>query len=161
MYMNVERKRVIAFGIIALVVLASAGALYEYTRPHPPSNEAQVRSTLYGFGDELRMVSLLGEAGTVAADMDHYYAFYIRPDLLETWKTNPRLAPGRLTSSPWPDRIEIQSLVLNEDGTYTAEVTVVSKVQGAVATSTPMETKARIVLSQGPDGWQISSYEAR
>lgn len=160
MHLTQDRKRTLIIGLVAIVILGSAAATYHYyTRPQIPSNEIQVRSLVYGFGDQLRMVPLLGEAETVSKDMDTYYAFYVRPDLLTTWKSQPRTAPGRLTSSPFPDRVEIQSLALNADGTYTVNATVVSKANGT-GTSTPStETPVRIVAAQGPDGWQISSYE--
>ncbi len=133
-----------------IVVVGIVGALlYFVTRPQPPSTEYQVRSVVYGLGDELSRVSLVGKSEVIAKEMDQHYAVYVHPDLLLSWKNKPLSAPGRLATAAVPDRIKIQTLTLNEDGTYTAEAEIVSS-----SGNMPV----RFVLSQGPDGWQITGY---
>jgi len=53
-------------------------------------------------------------------------------------------ALGRLTSSPWPDRIEIKSIITLEENKYLVkgdliEVTSVEVVSGGKASSRPIE----------------------
>ncbi len=143
-----KRLLILCAGIIVVGIVGAL--LYINTRPQPPSTEYQVRSVVYGLGDELSRVSLVGKPDAIAKEMDQHYAVYIHPDLLERWKNTPLSAPGRLATAAVPDRIEIQTLTLNEDGTYTADAQVITSIG-----STPV----RFVLSQGPDGWQITEYK--
>ena len=48
------------------------------------------------------------------------YGDYITPELLAKWQGDPQNAPGRMTSSPWPDRIEISNIERQPDGSYIA-----------------------------------------
>lgn len=73
-------------------------------------DKSAVTSLVEQFGQKLQMVSLLAPADTVRQVMQEQYSAYVTPDLLAKWQSDPQNAPGRLTSSPWPDRIEISSL---------------------------------------------------
>lgn len=142
-----KRLLILCAGILVVGIVGAL--LYINTRPQPPSTEYQVRSVVYGLGDELSRVSLVGKPDVIAQEMDQHYAVYVHPDLLLSWKNKPLSAPGRLATAAVPDRIEIQTLTLNGDGTYTAVSQIVSS-SGKVP--------VRFVLSQGPDGWQITEY---
>jgi hypothetical protein len=50
--------------------------------------------------------------------MQENYGEYVSPSLIEQWFKDPINAPGRLTSSPWPDRIEILSTEKVSEGAY-------------------------------------------
>lgn len=150
--------------LITLIVASGAAyAYYQYDKAHSSGSDiAQVRMTVYGLGDNLVEVPLLAPADVVGFAMDKYYALYVRPDLLAKWKADPKNAPGRLTSSPWPDRIDIDSATKNADGTYTVDAEIIDVAHG-VATSTDITSKTpvRFTVSLGPDGWQITGYEKR
>ncbi|MBP7741605.1 MAG: hypothetical protein KA104_02870 [Candidatus Pacebacteria bacterium] len=153
-------KRTLILTAGALILIAIAGTvIYVSTRPYVPTTQEQVRGVVYGFGDELSQVQLLEKSATTTADMDKHYSLYIHPDLLTKWKEAPLTAPGRTAASPWPDHIDIRTVTLNENGTYTVEATVVDKANGISSTTPAHETPVVITLTQGPDGWQITSYE--
>ncbi|MFN2421307.1 MAG: hypothetical protein ABR527_08000 [Gemmatimonadota bacterium] len=38
------------------------------------------------------------------------YGSLVTPSLLDTWIAEPAGAPGRQVSSPWPERIEVDSM---------------------------------------------------
>lgn len=69
-----------------------------------------IKSLVSNFGDRLKMVSLLAPEDVLLESIEKNYGKFISKALLEKWKANPQTAPGRLTSSPWPERIEISSL---------------------------------------------------
>lgn len=148
--------------IFATLVVATAGAYgyYAYIKAHSTlSNEALVRITVASFGDALQEVPLVAKLDIVAFAMDKYYSYYIHPDLLEKWKKDPLHAPGRLTSSPWPDRIDITSTTKNADGTYTIDAGIVEVVNGKTGFTVADTIPVRFVLTMGPDGWQITDYK--
>lgn len=102
-------------------VLVLGGLVYSYIGSHPTgiidgSHEGDVRTTIAQFGNQLNSVSLLSPA--VAEEIRRSYAPYVTPELLATWIQDPSTAPGRATSSPWPDHIEVDTVVKNEMGSY-------------------------------------------
>lgn len=79
----------------------------------PLSEEKQqqaVANVVEEFGKRLKRVSLLDAADAVKESMEENYRGLVSPELIEAWSKEPLKAPGRLTSSPWPDRIEISSI---------------------------------------------------
>lgn len=64
-----------------------------------------VRKIVVNFGETLKKVSLLSPA--FKKQMRQHYAAYVTEELLSKWMAHPKRAPGRLTSSPWPERIDI------------------------------------------------------
>ena len=111
------------------------------------AEEQAVRGLAEGFGGQLRNVSLLAPKETVAADMQKYYGDYVAPALLEKWKNDPSSAPGRLTSSPWPDRIEIRSVERLAGDSYevSGEIVEVTSVEasGGAANTRPIVLSVR------------------
>lgn len=100
-------------------VLVFGGLIYSYIGSHPDGiidgqHEGDVRTTIAQFGNQLNTVSLLSP--TAAEDIENAYASFVTPELLAAWKNDPSSAPGRSTSSPWPDHIEVDTVVMNEDG---------------------------------------------
>lgn len=75
--------------------------------------------------------------------MQENYGDYVSPALLAKWLNDPLNAPGRLTSSPWPDRIEILSIEPLSEYAYEVEgeiieITSVEKASGGVAAKRPI-----------------------
>lgn len=102
-------------------VLVLGGLVYSYLGTHPAgiidgSHEGDARTTVAQFGNQLNSVSLLSP--TAAEEIRSSYGPYVAPELLALWIEDPLHAPGRLTSSPWPDHIEVDSVVKNETGAY-------------------------------------------
>ncbi|QAT50457.1 hypothetical protein EQM14_12175 [Caproiciproducens sp. NJN-50] len=95
--------------------------------------EAAVRDLVTGFGGQLQKVSLLAAKEAVASDMQKYYGEYVSPSLLKEWQSEPSSAPGRLTSSPWPDRIEILSVEKQADDAYDVTGEIIEKTSADVS----------------------------
>lgn len=95
------------------------------TTPALSAEEIAVRARVIDFGRQLQKVPLTADKAIVAQAMDQNYGSFVDAALLTQWKASPKNAPGRLTSSPWPDRIEITAAQKNTDGTYTVAGEVV------------------------------------
>ena len=110
------------------------------------------------FGQKLKSVSLLAPADIVKASMQENYGDLVTPELLEKWQSDPQHAPGRLVSSPWPDRIEISSVKKVADGVYEVqgeiiEVTSAEQQSGKAAAKRPIA----LTVKKVSDGWRIGS----
>src|SRR5262245_5103097 len=96
--------------LLVLGLLAGGWWLYTQNQGGEPAGkisaetDTAIRAQIMAFGNELQNVSLLSTS-TVAEDLDSHYGQYLSAELLASWKNNPERALGRLTSSPWPDRI--------------------------------------------------------
>lgn len=95
------------------------------------SERQAITSVVEMFGQKLQNVSPLAPSESVNQSLDENYGSLVSPALLAQWKGDPGNAPGRLASSPWPDRIEISSLEKMPDGSY--------KVQGQIIEITSQE----------------------
>jgi hypothetical protein len=102
-------------GISGLAIRTAVGVDYS----------AEVSYAASRFGEALDDVSLTAEGEELARQLDAAYTPFVTPELLSVWKANPSLAIGRATSSPWPDRIDVGTIVKNVDDSYTALGTVV------------------------------------
>ena len=110
------------------------------------------------FGHKLQQVSLLASTADLKKSMNENYGGYVTPELLEKFLSDPGNAPGRLTSSPWPDRIEIASAEKTSEGLYKVEGTIVeitSSEQGTgnAAAKRPVTLEVKKVEGK----WLISS----
>ncbi|MDF2615930.1 MAG: copper amine oxidase domain protein [Sedimentibacter sp.] len=70
---------------------------------------AKVENIVRGFGSKLKMVSLLAPDDLLKESMNENYGKLVTKELIEKWIKNPSEAPGRAVSSPWPERIDIES----------------------------------------------------
>jgi hypothetical protein len=160
--------------IIVIIVLAGVGFWYSsslQTAPAAPtadettggsqqpaasSEEEAVRSTVASFGRALQMVSLSASSSAIASSATQYYAPYVSLNLLAYWQGAPSTTPGRLTSSPWPDRIDITSAVKNADGTYAVTGRVVETTSaGGQTGSYPVS----ITLDNENGRWLITKFQ--
>jgi hypothetical protein len=147
------------FGIAALVVIAGALALIighpRSTAPVSNADDTAVRAAITGFGGTLKNVSLL--APDASTQIATEYAPYASPALIAKWQGDPEHAPGRLTSSPWPDRIEVSSVDAEGD-TARASGTLVeaTSANGGAATGSYAVT---FTLEKENGTWLITGYE--
>jgi len=112
------------------------------------SDKEAVVSLVESFGKKLQMVSLQAPEDIVEKSMQESYGDFVSQVLLEKWISDPINAPGRLTSSPWPDRIELQSIEKLSENTYEVmgeiiEITSVEKVNGGIAAKKPVTLEVK------------------
>jgi hypothetical protein len=127
------------------------------SQTQPSAEKAAVTALVEQFGRKLQAVSLLAPSDQVKQSMQAEYGGLVAPELLAQWQSNPQTAPGRVTSSPWPDRIEVRSVDQVRDGYRVTgeviEVTSVEKAKGGAAVRRP------ITLEVGKVGgrWMITA----
>jgi len=133
------------------------GAPQENAQETHDSDAAAVANLVEDFGRKLQAVSLQAPKDTLEKSMQENYGAYVSPALLEKWLNDPLNAPGRLTSSPWPERIETKSIEKLSESAY--------EVQGEIIEVTSAEEeiaeKRQIKLGvEKIDGrWLINSAQ--
>lgn len=70
-------------------------------------DEKGIKEIVEAFGKKLQNVSLLSPKDVLEKSMKENYSEYVTQELIAKWISDPSNSPGRQTSSPWPDRIEI------------------------------------------------------
>lgn len=160
-----HRLRSVASSHNAFIALWVVGALlvfvalgFSYITSHPEgiidgAHEGDVRIAVTAFGNQLQTVSLL--APDASAHIERAYGSYVTPALLAEWMEYPEQAPGRHTSSPWPDHIEIDSVVQNNADTYTVSGRIMLMDSTGTAGSVPVSLTV-LGLSEG---FRIAAYQ--
>lgn len=69
-----------------------------------------VKNLVEDFGKFLQKVALLAPEDILKDSIKENYGEFISLELLEKWQKDPENIPGRIVSSPWPDRIEVLSI---------------------------------------------------
>lgn len=115
----------------------------ENSQQNIESDKEIVKQLIKGFGSKLQNVPLQAQKDVLNKSIEENYADFVSPTLLEEWMKNPQKAPGRITSSPWPDRIEILSIEESAKNVFKVkgniiEITSVEKVNGGIAGKRPI-----------------------
>lgn len=123
----------------------------------PENDQAAVSKLVEDFGKRLKNVSLLAPEDAVAKSIKDNYAAYVSPALLAHWQDDPQSAPGRVSSSPWPERIEIADTKKISDTKYQIngkiiEVTSVEMASGGYAAKRPVV----LVAEKADNKWLIT-----
>lgn len=137
----------------------------------PPSEEATraetedfcdasgVREVVERLGTRLKEVPLLAPDSIVVKAIRGAYAPFVTVDLLQAWIAEPTRAPGRAVSSPWPDRIEIDSVAPEGPGACRVEGEAIY-VTSAEATQGDAALRERVAVRvRGNGEWRVSAYE--
>lgn len=143
--------RWVTAGILALVLALISVVLY-MNDGFGLNSSSSARTAVEEFGLQMQTVSLLET--DASSTMASAYGSLVTSDLLQRWQTDPENAPGRLTSSAYPDRIEISTIAKQGRGYI---------VQGEVVmmTSTGEAGRTPVILQVIPqDGeWLIAVYQ--
>jgi hypothetical protein len=122
-------RRFLISAFLVLFSMSLIGCTNSLNLATPPqegeSDETAIRNVVDRFGAKLQMVSLLAPEDVLNESIREHYSDLASPALLRDWSANPTEAPGRLTSSPWPDRIEISALKEVADGEYEVQGSIV------------------------------------
>ncbi len=122
---------IVGIGGAATAIMVSRHAKEPVQSAAPSSEEQAVRAVVADFGAKLQFVPLAGSEDIIRQAIQQYYAPFVSAEVLAAWKEWPTDAPGRFTSSPWPDRIEITSLQRESDGAYTVQGKIIEVAHDA------------------------------
>lgn len=157
--MNVKFISVAVLSIIIVVGLALYAT--QKTAEQVDNKElVKIQAVVEGFGLRLRNVSLLAPEETVRADIEHEYGPYVDEKLITAWQLAPLDAPGRLTSSPWPARINIETITKINSSKYSVQGTMIElssaeETSGSIAASYPVT----LTVEKIDGAWLITTYE--
>lgn len=145
---------------LAALALIFIGGLLLYFGPAAKMNrEADAAQTvLLAFGEKLKNVPLQGDESTVTKAIEENYAPYVTEELLADWKANHEHAPGRLTSSPWPDHLGVASV--SEQGAgilMSGEVVLKTSAENSAEGADTIPYVALLISTDS--GWKIAAYQ--
>lgn len=137
------KEKILLISAIIFIVAATI-SVYFWQWSKEKNDEKAVRAVVENFGLALKNVFLLSL--TASQDIEQNYKDYVAPELLAEWKADSSKALGRLTSSPWPDRIEITDIKQFSSKGYDVngniiEITSVEQTQGGVSAKRPIDLK--------------------
>jgi hypothetical protein len=154
------KKQYNILAVIVAVVVLIMGLAYmrQQQKAQDIADESTVRLVVSQFAGQIQKVSLASP--NAPAEIANAYAPYASSSLISYWQSNRSFAPGKGLSSPWPDRIEVNSVSKNlrdyiVQGTV-IEVTSKEVAQGGVAAQFPVQ----LTLSKFGNSWLITKYEA-
>lgn len=153
--------------ILTLAVLSAFAGCGERTRVQQEESTAgavacdssAARVTVEQFGNRLKQVSLLAPDTAVVRQIRDAYGDLVTPDLLDLWLTEPALAPGQATSSPWPERIEVRSVAPQSSGACSVEGSIVYMTSAGVYRGGGSVREPIVALVSEREGWRISALE--
>ncbi|NLX91109.1 MAG: hypothetical protein GXZ07_05905 [Firmicutes bacterium] len=166
-------KKLCLFALICLIIVSLTGCREDGGLRVPPQggeptemaletsnyeDEAAVTRLVKDFGGKLKDVSLLASAEELTASLEEHYGEFVTSALLESWQNDPQQAPGRVSSSPWPELIEVVSLEKSAEGVYEVqgkviEMTSVEMTQGGIAAQRPIT----LTVEKSAGRWLISA----
>ena len=113
--------------IIAVIVVVMAFIIFKsISNDNGLNNEEEdVIKLVEDFGSTLKNVSLLAPRDLIIEAIEDNYSPYATEELIDGWMNHPRRAPGKTTSSPWPDRIEITEIQRISDDEYSVKGRIV------------------------------------
>ena len=152
--------------IIAVIVfLFSLFIIYSiYNKDNSKDESKDVIVLVEDFGSTLKNVSLLAPRDLVIEAIEANYSPYVTDELMQSWLAHPRRAPGRTTSSPWPERIEITEVERLSEGEFSVKGRIVevtsSEAGGGAAVYRPVELIVRKVGNKWLiDDIRVGNYE--
>jgi uncharacterized protein YlzI (FlbEa/FlbD family) len=122
---------------LVIVIVIVSGFGFYFWEKKSQLEETAVKSLVVNFGHALKNVSLLSP--TASQDIEVNYKDYVAPELIAQWKADPSKALGRLTSSPWPDSIEIAGIVKIGHGVYEIFGKIIDMTSTGMAGSRPID----------------------
>lgn len=143
---------IIAGAAAILFAVAYYGHFYG-TNTDTDTPEAVVQE----FGTHMKNVSLLASKDIVEEAMDTEYGPYVTIETLMAWKADPAHAPGRLTSSPWPSRIEVATGT-PEGNEYRLTGYVVEETSDTAVTGEASGYPVVVTLTKEDGGWKIQTF---
>jgi len=154
---------VVAVAVAALLITGCSRSSQTSSEPDSLTLAARaeslaVQNVILSFGERMKLVPLLAPDSTPVHQIRSRYAGLTSPSLIEMWARDPRHAPGRLTSSPWPDHIEIHALTREAPDRFLADAEIVERTS-ADSAGKALKTPVRLAVSKIAGEWLITRYD--
>lgn len=143
--------RLVTVGAVIIVIVLLAITVF-LNKGFGSGGERAAREAAVHFGTQIQNVSLLSpDASSTLASL---YGPLVTPELLALWQADPENAPGRITSSPYPSRIEILSSAKQGSG-YVVSGRVAMETSAGAAGSVPVV----LFLTPVDNRWLVAAYQ--
>lgn len=109
LYLIFEEKEM-AYDIYADTSHLSESDLMRIAESFKPASDYEAREVVIAFGEALAKVDKNAPHDVFEGLLKENYGSYVSEELLARWLAEPSSAPGRYSSSPWPERIEIKDV---------------------------------------------------
>ena len=167
-------KKLLLFALILLLSASMIGCTVagsqsreneEKTQQTDEADKEAVANIVESFGKKLQEVSLLAPKEVLEKSMKESYGDFVTSELIAKWINDPMNAPGRLTSSPWPDRIEILAIEKSAENEYKVdgeiiEITSTEKTEGGISAKRPITLGVRKIEGRWLiDDVKLGDYE--
>jgi len=146
-------QRIILLVVAVLVIVLLLGLWAARSPADSPQQQQLAQHTVEQFGAQLKNVSLLAPTSTVIAAMEQNYKPYVTNALLSAWERDPQSAPGRMTSSPAPDRIEVNEIT-RSNSSYVVAGNIIETASAGPAISVGVT----LTLDYSGGAWKISKF---
>ena len=162
-----RRRRTVAAAIAASIFAIAcgrgetAGDTKAAAQPPTVCTTGGVKDVVTWFGRQLQNVSLLGPDSILTRQIRESYAPFATQAQLEAWLAAPRSAPGRKASSPWPDRVEIDSVRAGENGACLVDGRLIYVSSGDVPSNSGAIRESVSIRLTDEAGWKVSSWETK
>lgn len=147
--------------VIGILLLIGLIALQKDSRIEPTQipqtqedrDKTEIMSVVESFGRSQQEVSVLSPQA--ASDIEEEYGAYVSGDLLAEWKSDPENAPGRQTSNPYPDSIDITYVTRISDGAYLVQGELVERTSDGMLGD---RTSVEMTVEKRDGQWRITSW---
>ena len=139
---------------LILLIITGAAVYYIQRAPNRSRDVAQITTLVTNFGGYEKSISLQADIELLKSDIQQNYGTFVTDTLLQQWRADPTHAPGRLTSSPWPDHIEIDSITPQGAG-----YTVSGRIIMMSSTGKTGEVPVVLIVLQEDGEWRIAAYQ--
>lgn len=155
--MNKNRPLSITIGVIALLLVLALAWFFSPSQKIA-REDAGVRQLVLDFGSKLQQVSLAADRDRVRTAIEERYAPYVTPELLAAWMANPDRAPGRETSSPWPDRVNVATITQQgRSRIVNGEIIYMTSAEAAGESADTVPYVAQVTQIDGQ--WKIAAFD--
>lgn len=144
--------------VLIVVLLAGFFLIHNPVDTAVEQEKQDVISLVKEFGNALKTVSLSAPDEIVAESIKEQYSDFISPELLAKWQSDPQSAPGRVLSSPWPDRIDVISIEDDGNDGYVVSGEII-EVTNAEQQSGVVACQITLKIIKQDNQWLISNIE--
>lgn len=124
-----------------------------------PSDQGAARHVVEQFGERMRMVSVLGPDSIVSRELREAYGALVSAQLLARWVARPDSAPGRRVSSPWPQRIRIDSIApVSRDTLMVLGAVLYATSADSAGDDSPSERVMLRIARARDSAWRITEF---
>jgi hypothetical protein len=121
-----------------------------------------VRDITHQFGEKIQTVSLTSSTSVRNEQLQTAFGDLVTANLLKQWKERSTNVPGKKTSSPWPDHIDISSVIPRSPTRYevTGYIIYLTSDQALQGGETRREP-ITLTLEQVGTAWNIVAVETK